>query len=87
MSIILTVLPYMYTGVAFLKAGLHKGMSGWRRSALVTVVVVASGYCLWVIAGSDAGLTRSAMILLFLSIPLYPIFSRGLAKRSVDSDV
>ncbi len=78
MAIILTILPYMYSGVAFLKIGVEAGTNRWHHYLVVGIVAVVSVYCLWVVAGSDADLTRSAMIILFASVPLYPMFARGL---------
>lgn len=80
MAIILTILPYMYSGVAFLKIGNVAGTNRWHHYLVVGIVAVVSIYCLWVVAGSDANLTRSAMIILFASVPLYPIFARGLQE-------
>jgi len=77
MAIILTILPYMYTGIAFLKIGKLAGTNRWHHYLVVSIVAVVSIYCLWVVAGSDASLTRNAMIILFASVPLYPMIARG----------
>ncbi len=77
MAIILTILPYMYSGVAFLKIGMIAGTNRWHHYLVVSIVAIVSIYCLWVVAGSDATLTRNAMIILFASVPLYPLFSRN----------
>jgi arginine:agmatine antiporter len=77
MAIILTILPYMYTGIAFLKIGKLAGTNRWHHYLVVSIVAVVSIYCLWVVAGSDATLTRNAMIILFASVPLYPMIARG----------
>lgn len=77
MAIILTILPYMYSGIAFLKIGKLAGTNRWHHYLVVSIVAVVSIYCLWVVAGSDAGLTRNAMIILFASVPLYPLFARN----------
>jgi arginine:agmatine antiporter len=78
MAIILTILPYMYSGIAFLRLGIVAGTTRWHHYLVVAIVAVVSIYCLWVVAGSDADLTRSAMIVLFASVPLYPLLARGL---------
>ncbi len=80
MAIILTILPYMYSGIAFLRIGKLAGTNRWHHYLVVSIVAVVSIYCLWVVAGSDPDLTRSAMIILFASVPLYPIFARGLEE-------
>jgi len=77
MAIILTILPYMYSGIAFLKIGKLAGTNRWHHYLVVGIVAVVSVYCLWVVAGSDASLTRNAMIILFASVPLYPLFARN----------
>ena len=77
MAIILTILPYMYSGIAFLRLGKLAGTNRWHHYFVVSIVAVVSIYCLWVVAGSDANLTRNAMIILFASVPLYPIFARN----------
>jgi arginine:agmatine antiporter len=77
MAIILTILPYMYSGIAFLQIGQQAGTNRWHHYLVVSIVAVVSIYCLWVVAGSDATLTRNAMIILFASVPLYPMFARG----------
>ncbi len=76
MAIILTILPYMYSGIAFLQIGQQAGTNRWHHYLVVSIVAVVSIYCLWVVAGSDATLTRNAMIILFASVPLYPLFAR-----------
>lgn len=75
-SIILTILPYMYSGIALLSIGKAPGTSQWHRAVVTAIVVVVCIYCLWVVAGAEAKLTRNAMIILFISVPLYPFFSR-----------
>ena len=77
MAIILTILPYMYSGIAFLRLGGRAGTNRWHHYLVVAIVAVVSTYCLWVVAGSDASLTRNAMIILFASVPLYPVFARN----------
>lgn len=82
MAIVLTLLPYLYTVVAFLKTTREAGVSGLRRLLIGLVAGSACLYCLWAIAGSDATLVRDAMIVLFLSVPFYTFFARGLENRS-----
>lgn len=80
MAIILTILPYMYSGVAFLKIGNLAGTNRWHHYLVVGIVAVVSIYCLWVVAGSQADLARNAMIILFASVPLYPFFASRMEK-------
>ncbi|MES2504128.1 MAG: amino acid permease [Myxococcota bacterium] len=76
-AVILTVLPYLYSGVAFLSYTWNVDSTRWQRVGLSITLAIASLYCLSVVAGSDAALVRTAMIILFVSIPLYPLFSLG----------
>lgn len=74
-AVILTVLPYLYSGAAFLKIFWNIELSPLRRIGLSTLLMIASIYCLWVVAGSEANLTQKALIMLLVSIPLYPFIS------------
>jgi arginine:agmatine antiporter len=74
-AIVLTLLPYLYSSVAFLKAYALDPRRG-RAWAAVGVALVATAYCLAAIAGSEPGTVRDATIFLFLSIPLYAAFRR-----------
>lgn len=80
MAVILVVLPYLYSAVALVEYETKRQAQGWRNASTVLIVAVASVYCLWVIVGSEARLTRDAMILLFISIPIYPLFERRMKK-------
>lgn len=80
MAVILVVLPYLYSAIAYLSFELSSDSSTWKHVRAMTIVLVASVYCLWVVFGSEATLTRSAMLLLFISIPLYPLFQRGVQQ-------
>jgi len=80
MAIILTILPYMYSGVALLKICQGQGRALWHHYLLVAIVGIVSIYCLWVVAGSQADLARNAMIILFASVPLYPFFASRMEK-------
>jgi len=82
-AIILTLLPYLYTVVAFLRTSRAAGIRGWPRLSVGIIAGAACLYCLWAIAGSDADLVRDAMILLLVSVPFYTFFARS----DRDSDV
>ncbi|MEI6806032.1 MAG: amino acid permease [Myxococcaceae bacterium] len=66
-AVILTVFPYLYSAAAFLK------MTGPLKIKTSAIVVTARVFCLWVVAGSEAHLVQKAMMILFVSIPLYPL--------------
>ncbi len=71
MAIVLTLLPYLFTAVAFLGACRAAGYSGWKAWLAGLVAFLASAYCLWAVASSEATLVRQAVIFLFLSVPFY----------------
>jgi len=81
-AIVLTILPYMYSAVAFLRYCYKQGSSNWRQYFVIAVTAVVCVYCLWVIAGSDADLTRNAMILLFASVPIYLLVASERAPKT-----
>ncbi|MFE0014699.1 amino acid permease [Mesorhizobium sp. NPDC059054] len=76
MAVVLTLLPYLYTSVTYLKAF---GLDANRKKAAfaIGVAVIATAYCLGAVAGSDADTVRSAMIFLFLSVPFYAAIRRN----------
>ncbi len=81
MAVILVVLPYLYSAVAFINGEFTRKPSLWQKTLAVAVMAVATIYCLWVVFGSDAKLVRSAMLLLFISVPLYPFFQKGMRGK------
>lgn len=81
MAVILVVLPYLYSVVSYLECEFGKSKYRWGRVGAVAVATVASVYCLWVVFGSEATLVRSAMLILLICIPLYPIFERRILKK------
>lgn len=85
-AIILTLLPYLYSAVAFLVSCRARKFTDWRRYAAWSVTLLAMGYCLFAVAGSEANLTRNALFLLFLSVPIYLGFLKGAELRQGESD-
>ncbi len=81
MAILLTLIPYLYTVVAFLKTSREAGGTGVRTFVIPIIAGIACLYCLWAIGGSDANLVRNSMIVLFLSVPFYTFFAKGLERR------
>lgn len=79
-AIILTLLPYLYSGVSFLISCRDRQLSGWQGYASWVVTLLAMAYCLFAVIGSEAELARNAMFILFLSIPVYLAF---LQKREL----
>lgn len=78
-AIILTLLPYLYSAVAFLISCRAKAFHGWRRIGAWVVTFVAMAYCMFALVGSQNELVHNAMFLLFLSVPIYLAF---LPRRS-----
>jgi arginine:agmatine antiporter len=88
MAIILTILPYMYSAVAFWRIVSREPttLTSARKMVVIITVAIVSIYCLWVIAGSEANLTRNAMIVLFASIPLYPLITSRAGRENMPMD-
>lgn len=81
-SVILVVLPYLYSTVSYIDMEFRSGrLLSLRHVFVVLVAAAASIYCLWVIVGSEPGLTQAAMVLLFISVPIYPLFQRNVEKK------
>ncbi len=80
MAVVLTILPYMYSVVAFLRAcaGLGSGATHMHKRIVAAIAFVACLYCLWAIGGTESRLVRSALIVVLASVPLYPFFLRQL---------
>lgn len=76
-AIILTLLPYLYSIVAFLRASSSLAFGFWKKTGVILVALLAGAYCFWALIGSEADLVQKAMLLLFLSIPLYVLVTRG----------
>ncbi len=79
MSVILIALPYLYSVVSYVDLEM-KSRSARRIAVAAVVAIAASAFCLWVVIGSDPDLTRDALVLLLLSIPIYPLFQRNLQR-------
>jgi len=74
MAVILTILPYLHSAVSLFLQGRREQPKNKTRILWAIVGGIVCLYCLWAVAGSNAFLTRNAMILLFLSVPLYIFF-------------
>ncbi|MBC2602899.1 amino acid permease [Puniceicoccus vermicola] len=81
-AIILNLLPYLYCAVTFLFAVREEKMVGRKKVFALIITILACGYCLWALIGSEVRLARDSMILLFLSIPLFLIFYREKGPES-----
>lgn len=82
LAVILVVLPYLYASVAVVKVVHdHHGTPGTLRTYIV-IALAAVIYCVWAVAGGDPPIVVDAMIVLLLSVPLYPFFIRSMAKAA-----
>ncbi len=84
-AIILTLLPYLYSAVAFLVSCRARKFTDWRRYAAWAVTLGAMAYCLFAVAGSEGALARNALFLLLLSVPIYLGFLKGMEARKAGS--
>ncbi|MGE9297270.1 MAG: arginine/agmatine antiporter, partial [Puniceicoccales bacterium] len=73
-AIILTLLPYLYSAVAFLTSCRSRQFTGWKRFGAWAVTFFAMAYCLFALIGSENALVHNAMFILFLSVPIYLAF-------------
>lgn len=75
-AVILTVLPYLYSGAAYLKIKLASPSPIFQKFGVLSLMSVVTVYCLWVVVGSEIALVQKAMLMLLVSIPIYPLFNR-----------
>jgi arginine:agmatine antiporter len=78
-TVVLMVVPYLYSVVAMWRLNSSLEMSSAKRGVFVLIGLVASAYCVGVIAGQAAELDRNALIVLLLSSLLYAFISRQAA--------
>jgi arginine:agmatine antiporter len=84
LAVILVVVPYLYASVAVVKV-VHDRVGRGRTFTFFKVVALAAvAYCLWTIVGGDLPTVMQSLVVLLLSVPLYPFFIRSMeaaAKR------
>ncbi|MFN8770207.1 MAG: amino acid permease [Neisseriaceae bacterium] len=70
MSVILYLIPYIYSGFAVIIIGYNK-LHKWTYIRIVILGIVAAGFCMWSILGSDKPITVWAFIVLMSSTFFY----------------
>src|SRR5690606_14699615 len=81
-AVILTLLPYIYSAIAVKVLGYQK-MSPRDYSIYTIVALVAAGYSLWALVGSDGNQTRWALIFVVTTIVFYALALNH--KRDVEA--
>ncbi len=78
LAVILVVLPYLYSAVAVWQVCYQQKVPAKTMRAFIVIGLVAATYCLWAIYGADAETTRGAMILVLVTVPIFPFFIRSM---------
>jgi len=82
LSVMLVIVPYIYSAVAVVHVMWERGVPATTFRTYKWLALVAVGYCLWVIVGSDPGTVVRATVALLISVPLYPFFIRSMAAAA-----
>lgn len=80
LAVMLIIVPYVYAAVAVVKVVYDHGLP---RSTFLTykwLALAAVFYCLWVVVGADRDTVVRAMVVLLISVPLYPFFMRSMEQ-------
>jgi arginine:agmatine antiporter len=72
------VVPYIYASVALVKVVHDKGLPRRSLKTFRWVAIAAVGYSLWTVVGGDPPTVVLALVVLLLSVPLYPFFMRSM---------
>jgi arginine:agmatine antiporter len=78
LAVILVVLPYLYSAVALWQVCYQQKVPAKTMRAAIVIGLAAATYCLWAIYGADSDTTRGAMILVLVTVPIYPFFIRSM---------
>lgn len=70
-SVIFTLVPYIYTCAAFLLLG--HGHFGNQRGRFIGIMLVASLYCIWAVIGSDAKEVTWSFVVLMVITAMYAV--------------
>jgi arginine:agmatine antiporter len=81
-AVILMVLPYVYASVAVVKVVYDRRLPLRTFHTYKWVALAAVAYCLWAVAGGNPPTVVNALIVLLLSVPLYPFFIRSMAAAA-----
>jgi len=78
LAVILVVLPYLYSAVALWQVCYQQKVPAKTMRAAIVIGLAAATYCLWAIYGADSETTRGAMILVLVTVPIFPFFIRSM---------
>ena len=70
MSVILYLIPYIYSGFSVIVLG-HKNLPGTKYIVTVILGIMAAGFCMWSILGSDKPITVWAFLVIISSTLFY----------------
>jgi arginine:agmatine antiporter len=74
LTVVLVVLPYIYASVAVVKVVFDRIGRGKIFNFYKVVALVAALYCIWTVVGGDPKTIVGSLVVLMLSVPLYPFF-------------
>jgi arginine:agmatine antiporter len=77
-AVILIILPYVYASVAVVKVVYDHKLARRTFQTYKWIALGAVFYCLWAVAGGNPATVVNAMIVLLVSVPLYPFFIRSM---------
>jgi arginine:agmatine antiporter len=83
LAVILIVVPYVYAAVAIVKVIADKHLPAAVFTRYKWLAIVAVLYCLWAILGGNPTTVVHAMIVLLISVPLYPFFIRSMEAAAI----
>ncbi len=84
LAVIRVVVPYIYASVALVKVVYDRRLPASTFRLFKWVAIIAVVYCLWTVLGGDPPTVVNALVVLLVSVPLYPYFIRSMeaaAKR------
>lgn len=82
-TVVLMVLPYIYSVVAMWRLNRTVGIPSGKRHALVGIGLLACLYCVGVVLGQSAALDRKALTVLLFTAPLFALVRVGESMAGV----
>jgi len=78
LAVILVVVPYIYASVALVKIVHDRRLPPSTFRLFKWIAIIAVVYCLWTVLGGDPPTVVNALVVLLVSVPLYPFFIRSM---------
>jgi arginine:agmatine antiporter len=78
LAVILVVVPYIYASVALVKVVYDRRLPASTFRLFKWIAIIAVVYCLWTVLGGDPPTVVNALVVLLVSVPLYPYFIRSM---------